>query len=57
MRRPVMFAIFRQKREDAHVITHPLKHLTSNNQTQRLKSANIYKQEKRFLIDYTLGGH
>lgn len=52
-----MFAIFRQKREDAHVITHPLKHLTSNNQTQRLKSANIYKQEKRFLIDYTLGGH
>lgn len=52
-----MFAILRQKREDAHVITYLLEHLTSNNQTQQLKSVNIYKQEKRFLIDYTLGGH
>lgn len=49
-----MFAIFREKREDAHAITHPLKHLTSNNQTEPLKSAATYKQEKWFLIDYGL---
>lgn len=53
MGRMVMFAIFRKKREDAHVIAHPLKRLTSNNQAQQLKSADIHKQ-KRFLIDYAL---